>query len=380
MNDPGVIVDSGSFVVTKATTSTPTTRSARRRRAAQDGLRRDVPLLQLTDPGGRRRRADLRRSLDMTTSICRSPALSGPAVIGSATAYLVDIAVETVRTDAVQSFLKQETIFVELDDRRRADRASATPTRSAPAARPCSRCCATTCCRGSSGTTPTASRRVWRELFAPTRATTVGAITSLALAAVDTALWDLRCQRRGRTAVAARRRRRRPVPLYDTEGGWLHLSTDELVAGALAAQASGLAGRQAQGRQAAARTRTPSGCAPSGRRSGPRFDIMVDANQSMTHAEATRRAALFEPLDLAWFEEPLPADDLTGHAGWRGRPRSRSRSASRCTRSTQFREYLARGAAGDRPGRRGPDRRHHPVAEGRAPGRDATTSRSARTS
>jgi hypothetical protein len=43
---------------------------------------------------------------------------------------------------------------------------------------------------------------IWRDLFAATRATTVGAITSLALAAVDTALWDLECRR----AAVARRR------------------------------------------------------------------------------------------------------------------------------------------------------------------------------
>lgn len=34
--------------------------------------------------------------------------------ITKAEAYLVDVEVETVRTDAVQSFVKQETIFVEV--------------------------------------------------------------------------------------------------------------------------------------------------------------------------------------------------------------------------------------------------------------------------
>ncbi|MFI5606496.1 hypothetical protein [Amycolatopsis sp. NPDC051903] len=32
------------------------------------------------------------------------------------------------------------------------------------------------------------------------------------------------------------------VPLYDTEGGWLHLSTDELVAGARRSAAAGWGG------------------------------------------------------------------------------------------------------------------------------------------
>ena len=51
---------------------------------------------------------------------------------------------------------------------------------------------------------------------------------------------------------------------------------------------------------------------------GPDRALMVDANQSMTAAEAIRRAHAYEPYDLARFEEPLPADDLRGTSG---RPR-----------------------------------------------------------
>ena len=46
---------------------------------------------------------------------------------------------------------------------------------------------------------------------------------------------------------------------------------------------------------------------------GPDFEIMVDANQAFAVDEAIRRARLYEAADLAWFEEPLPADDLGGH-------------------------------------------------------------------
>jgi L-alanine-DL-glutamate epimerase-like enolase superfamily enzyme len=47
---------------------------------------------------------------------------------------------------------------------------------------------------------------------------------------------------------------------------------------------------------------------------GDSFEIMVDANQCFTLSEALRRAPHYADLDIAWFEEPLPADDLTGHA------------------------------------------------------------------
>jgi L-alanine-DL-glutamate epimerase-like enolase superfamily enzyme len=46
---------------------------------------------------------------------------------------------------------------------------------------------------------------------------------------------------------------------------------------------------------------------------GPAMEIMTDANQAFTVDEAIRRARQYEPLDIAWFEEPLPADDLGGH-------------------------------------------------------------------
>lgn len=50
------------------------------------------------------------------------------------------------------------------------------------------------------------------------------------------------------------------------------------------------------------------------RRAASRGPAAPDANQSLTVADATRRARAFEELDVAWFEEPLPADDVSGHA------------------------------------------------------------------
>ena len=47
------------------------------------------------------------------------------------------------------------------------------------------------------GRDPARIEAIWRELLFATHATSVGAITSLALAAIDTALWDWRCRRDG---------------------------------------------------------------------------------------------------------------------------------------------------------------------------------------
>ncbi|MFI1769673.1 mandelate racemase/muconate lactonizing enzyme family protein, partial [Streptomyces sp. NPDC020800] len=194
------------------------------------------------------------------------------------------------------------------------------------------------------GTDATLVEQVWFDLFASTRATTVGAITSLALAAVDTALWDLRCTRAGEPLWRLAGGFRRKVPLYDTEGGWLHLSTQDLVAGALASRAAGWPGvklkvGKPRVEQDVERLRAVREAAGEG------LDIMVDANQSMTRAEARLRAAAFEPLGLSWFEEPLPADDVAGHEALAGSTSIPVAVGESMYSIAQFREYLSRGAA-----------------------------------
>jgi L-alanine-DL-glutamate epimerase-like enolase superfamily enzyme len=266
------------------------------------------------------------------------------SIITDVRAYLVDLPVEAVRTDAVQSFLKQETVFVEIttDDGLSGRGYSYTI--------------------GTGGTAILAllrdyllpllpgrdARRVeaiWRELFASTRATMVGAITSLALAAVDTALWDWRCRRSGEPLWIAAGGARDRVPVYDTEVGWLHLSIDELVGGAKAALAAGRGGVKIKigkpdpaedaERLTAVRDAVGSG-----------VDLMVDANQSLTAADAIRRARLLEPADLYWLEEPLPADDIDGHARLAAATSIPVAVGESLYSITHFAEYIKRGAAG----------------------------------
>jgi L-alanine-DL-glutamate epimerase-like enolase superfamily enzyme len=261
-----------------------------------------------------------------------------------AEAFLCDLAVERPRTDATQSFVKQETIFVELET---ADGNAGTGY---------------SYTIGTGGHSvlellrrdllPTLigndSRRreaIWAGLLATTRATAVGAVTSLALAAVDTAVWDLWCKAADQPLWLAAGGAKPTVPLYDTEGGWLHLGIDELAANAKRVREAGWSGVKIK-------VGKPSALEDAERIAavrdalGSELDLMVDANQSFTLAEARRRARLFEPYDLAWFEEPLPADEIEGHARL-----ARSTTIPIAVGETlyslsQFREYLERGAVG----------------------------------
>ncbi len=257
-----------------------------------------------------------------------------------AEAFQVDVPVERVRTDAVQQFVVQETVFVEVttDDGNTGLGYAYTI--------------------GTGGSSILALLKdhllprligldarnieaVWHELFAATRSTTVGAITSLALAAVDTALWDLRCLRAGEPLWRVAGGYQESVPLYDTEGGWLQLSTEELVAGAKEAEQAGWQGMKLKiGKPDDVERLTAVREAV-----GERFPLMVDANQSMTCAQAIQRADSFKHLGLTWLEEPLPADDVSGHVRLsRATPIPVAVGESLYS-AGQFREYLERGAA-----------------------------------
>jgi mandelate racemase len=47
---------------------------------------------------------------------------------------------------------------------------------------------------------------------------------------------------------------------------------------------------------------------------GPEITLMVDFNQALTADEAIRRVKRLMEFDLFWFEEPVKAEDLAGHA------------------------------------------------------------------
>lgn len=47
---------------------------------------------------------------------------------------------------------------------------------------------------------------------------------------------------------------------------------------------------------------------------GDEIGILTGANQALTPRQAIRLARMLEPYDIGWFEEPVPAHDLKGHA------------------------------------------------------------------
>src|SRR5439155_23784685 len=69
---------------------------------------------------------------------------------------------------------------------------------------------------------------VWDRMWRATHSVGRGGISTHAMAAVDIALWDLKGKEVGKPLHWLLGGERRPIPLYDTNGGWVHLSVDEL--------------------------------------------------------------------------------------------------------------------------------------------------------
>ncbi|MDQ2963471.1 MAG: mandelate racemase/muconate lactonizing enzyme family protein [Pseudomonadota bacterium] len=255
---------------------------------------------------------------------------------------LVDLEPKVKRTDAIQTFVSQETPIVRVFDR---DGASGTGYSY------------TIGTGGSSimalladhlaprliGRDADQIEAIWRDLLFHTHATSVGAITALALAALDTALWDLRCRRAGLPLAVLAGGAKDSCPLYTTEGGWLHLPPAALVDDALKAKARGFGGAKIKiGRPHVAedieRLRAVRESV------GADWDIMTDANQGFTLSEAIRRARHLEALDIAWFEEPLPADDVGGHAELARHTSVPIAVGESLYSASQFKDYLQSGA------------------------------------
>ncbi len=257
---------------------------------------------------------------------------------------MLDLVPKVQRTDAIQSFKSQETPFVRITD---SDGATGTGYSytigdGGPAVMSLLE---RTFAPLLLGRDAEEIEAIWRDLLFASHATAVGPIMSLALAAVDTALWDLRGRKSGLPLHRLAGGAKRSVPLYTTEGGWLHIEPKALADDALAAQSQGFSGSKVKiGKphlsEDHARLETVREAV------GSTYEIMTDANQSMTAAQAIRYAPMLEDIGIAWFEEPLPADDIAGHARLASQCRVPVAVGESLYSPGQFADYVAAGACG----------------------------------
>ena len=134
-------------------------------------------------------------------------------------------------------------------------------------------------------------------------------IVSMAISAVDAALWDLKARLLNVPLVTLLGWVRQSVPIYGS-GGFTSYSEAQLQKQLGGWVAEGIPrvkmkiGRDAQAdvkRVRAARQAI-----------GPEAQLFVDANGAYSRKQALLQAERFTEFDVAWFEEPVSSDDLPG--------------------------------------------------------------------
>ncbi len=138
-------------------------------------------------------------------------------------------------------------------------------------------------------------------------------VATQALAAIDIALYDLKAKRAGLPLAKLLGSYRDSVQTYNTSGGFLNATLDEVKERATRSIDEGIGGIKIK-------VGLPDSKEDLRRVAGVREHIgwdvplMVDANQQWDRATALRMGRQLEEFNLIWIEEPLDAYDFEGHA------------------------------------------------------------------
>ncbi len=140
-------------------------------------------------------------------------------------------------------------------------------------------------------------------------------ISSMAIAAIDVALWDLHARLQGISIAKALGQVRDRVPCYGSGKASPVLPMDELVETSVQYIRDGLnAVKVRVGREPA---EDPRRLAAVREALGPTPRIMVDANERLGLEAALSLGRKLVEHDIYWFEEPLYAHDLDGYRRFR---------------------------------------------------------------
>ena len=156
--------------------------------------------------------------------------------------------------------------------------------------------------------------RAWAAMVAALRNDGRPGVASMAVAAVDIALWDLKAKLLGLPLFRLLGAARDDAPVYGS-GGFTSLADDDL-----AAQLAGWVHGQGIPR---VKMKIGTGWGRDERRDlervalarravGDAADLYVDANGAYARKQAVRLGRALRDLGVTWFEEPVSSDDLAG--------------------------------------------------------------------
>ncbi|MGC6455158.1 MAG: mandelate racemase/muconate lactonizing enzyme family protein [Coraliomargaritaceae bacterium] len=193
------------------------------------------------------------------------------------------------------------------------------------------------------GKDPLEVRALWEKMHKCSEIYWVGrsGITHLALGAIDIALWDLKCKAldiplwkllggSSETKVEA----------YNTDGGWLNWSMEELVHDckkmveeegyrAVKLKVGSSSGDEDLRRVEAVRNAL-----------GSDIRIMTDANGRWSLPQAIQISSRLQDFDITWLEEPIGFDDVIGHQRLANSIQTPIALGEQLYLSAQFRDFI----------------------------------------
>ena len=135
-------------------------------------------------------------------------------------------------------------------------------------------------------------------------------LVGMAVSGLDMAYWDVLGQVAGKSVAELLGGSPRPLNAYDSYGVVDPIADEKALRRSLDQGFRGIKIKGGDG-DAANDERVVKGVRAL---LGPDVALMLDFNQSLDPAEATRRIARLAPYDLHWIEEPVAQENLIGHA------------------------------------------------------------------
>lgn len=155
---------------------------------------------------------------------------------------------------------------------------------------------------------------VWQAMVRSIRNAGRPGIVSMAIAAVDIGLWDLRARLEGVSLASLLGRPHADVPVY-WSGGFTSYSNEELAAELSdAVYSRGIPRLKMKiGSDWGRRPELDADRVSLARKViGDETDLYVDANGGYSRSQAIRMAPILRDAGVSWFEEPVSSDDLEG--------------------------------------------------------------------
>ncbi|MEZ5277902.1 MAG: mandelate racemase/muconate lactonizing enzyme family protein [Opitutaceae bacterium] len=197
------------------------------------------------------------------------------------------------------------------------------------------------------GSDPREVRALWEKLYRKSDIYWVGrsGLTHLALGAIDIALWDLKAKEAEVPLwklMGGNAEKR--VEAYNTDGGWLNWSMQELVSDcrrmvetegyrAVKLKVGGVNANEDIRRIEAVRKAL-----------GPDIRIMVDANGRWSLPQAIQTGTRLVDFDIVWIEEPMAFDDVAGHRRLAETIATPIALGEQLYMAVQFRDFIQAGA------------------------------------